>query len=541
MSDPCAQEPVAGMDPAEAPTQGGEWRGSNEAIVPAKAGSDIFFAAVKTTRMPMVVTDPHRPDNPIIFCNEAFSFMTGYSQDEILGYNCRFLQGPETDQAAIDEVRAAIAKREEVAVEVLNYRKNGSTFWNALFVSPVFGDDGELRYFFASQLDISRRREAEEALHEAQRMEAVGKLTGGIAHDFNNLLQVIQGYADILDARIGPDDRSARRAVDAISTSAARAATLTQQLLAFARKQELRDRLMNLNQLIGDFRPILERSVGAGITLKRDLASDLWNCRVDPVQTEMALLNIIANARDATGGAGTVTITTRNAVLPEDASVAKLEPGEYVVATVRDDGPGIDPTVAEKIFEPFYTTKEMGKGAGLGLAMVYGFMRQSGGIAAVRNIEGGGAEFALYFPRASGAVERKPAGPVAPRAGGAERVLMVEDQIEVGELGKTILEDLGYEVVLVDSARAALDTLHGDSDFRLLFTDILMPGGMNGVALAQAVRRDYPHTAVLLTTGFADEAIDAGSRSFELIRKPYRRNELNERIRAVLDKPGART
>jgi len=541
MSDPSAQQPVAGMDPAKAPIQGGEWRGSNEAIVPAKAGSDIFFAAVKTTRMPMVVTDPHRPDNPIIFCNEAFSFMTGYSQDEILGYNCRFLQGPETDQTAIDEVRAAIAKREEVAVEVLNYRKNGSTFWNALFVSPVFGDDGELRYFFASQLDISRRREAEEALHEAQRMEAVGKLTGGIAHDFNNLLQVIQGYADILDARIGPDDRSARRAVDAISTSAARAATLTQQLLAFARKQELRDRLMNLNQLVGDFRPILERSVGAGITLKRDLASDLWNCRVDPVQTEMALLNIIANARDATGGAGTVTITTRNAVLPEDASVAKLEPGEYVVATIRDDGPGIDPTVADKIFEPFYTTKEMGKGAGLGLAMVYGFMRQSGGIATVQNVPGGGAAFSLYFPRASGAVERKPTGPVAPRAGGAERVLMVEDQIEVGELGKTILEDLGYEVVLVDSARAALDTLHGDSDFRLLFTDILMPGGMNGVALAQAVRRDYPHTAVLLTTGFADEAIDAGSRSFELIRKPYRRNELNERIRAVLDKPGART
>ena len=541
MSDPSAQQPVAGIDPAKAPIQGGEWRGSNEAIVPAKAGSDIFFAAVKTTRMPMVVTDPHRPDNPIIFCNEAFSFMTGYSQDEILGYNCRFLQGPETDQTAIDEVRAAIAKREEVAVEVLNYRKNGSTFWNALFVSPVFGDDGELRYFFASQLDISRRREAEEALHEAQRMEAVGKLTGGIAHDFNNLLQVIQGYADILDARIGPDDRSARRAVDAISTSAARAATLTQQLLAFARKQELRDRLMNLNQLVGDFRPILERSVGAGITLKRDLSSDLWNCRVDPVQTEMALLNIIANARDATGGAGTVTITTRNAVLPEDASVAKLEPGEYVVATIRDDGPGIDPTVAEKIFEPFYTTKEMGKGAGLGLAMVYGFMRQSGGIATVHNVPGGGAAFSLYFPRASGAVERKPTGPVAPRAGGAERVLMVEDQIEVGELGKTILEDLGYEVVLVDSARAALDTLHGDSDFRLLFTDILMPGGMNGVALAQAVRRDYPHTAVLLTTGFADEAIDAGSRSFELIRKPYRRNELNERIRAVLDKPGART
>ena len=140
MSDPSAQQPVAGMDPAKAPIQGEEWRGSNEAIVPAKAGSDIFFAAVKTTRMPMVVTDPHQPDNPIIFCNDAFSSLTGYAQDEILGYNCRFLQGPETDRTVIDQIRGAIARREEIAVEVLNYRKNGSTFWNALFVSPVFDD-----------------------------------------------------------------------------------------------------------------------------------------------------------------------------------------------------------------------------------------------------------------------------------------------------------------------------------------------------------------------------------------------------------------
>jgi PAS domain S-box-containing protein len=178
---------------------------------PHDAPHDIFFAAVKTTRMPMIVTDPKRPDNPIIFCNEAFTFMTGYEEHEIVGSNCRFLQGPETDRDIIDQLRAAIAKREEIAVEVLNYRKNGSTFWNALFVSPVFDESGELLYFFGSQLDISRRREAEEALHEAQKMEAVGKLTGGIAHDFNNLLQVILGYVDILEAKIDASDRGARR------------------------------------------------------------------------------------------------------------------------------------------------------------------------------------------------------------------------------------------------------------------------------------------------------------------------------------------
>jgi PAS domain S-box-containing protein len=505
--------------------------------------TDIFFAAVKTTRMPMIVTDPHQPDNPIVFCNEAFSFMTGYSEEEILRSNCRFLQGPETDREVVNQLRQAIAKREEIAVEILNYRKNGSTFWNALFVSPVFSDAGDLLYFFGSQLDISRRREAEEALHEAQKMEAVGKLTGGIAHDFNNLLQVILGYVDIIEARVGENDRPARRAVEAIATAAGRGATLTQQLLAFARKQELRDRLLNFNSLINDFRPIIDKTAGAGVQLRRHLTEELWNVRVDPVQAEMALLNLITNARDATDGTGAITVSTRNVVLPDPKHPnLKLDDGEYAMVSVADDGPGVDPGVIDKIFDPFFTTKEMGKGTGLGLSMVYGFMRQSGGMATVGRSDDGGAVFCLFFPRASGVVERKPSsGHVKPPAEGAERVLMVEDQADVGELGRAMLEDLGYEVTLAGNAREALDVLGRDPHFRLLFTDILMPGGMNGVGLANAVRRDYPHMSVLLTTGFADEAIDEGARSYELIRKPYRRAELNERIRAVLDRPGART
>lgn len=210
--------------------------------------------------------------------------------------------------------------------------------------------------------------------------------------------------------------------------------------------------------------------------------------------------------------------------------------------SVTDDGPGIDQAILDKVFDPFFTTKEMGKGTGLGLAMVYGFARQSGGMAAAANGEGGGATVTLYFPRATGAMERKPAAN-QPRAtsGGVERVLMVEDQADVGELGRAMLTDLGYDVVLAANAREALAVLEGDDDFRLLFTDILMPGGMNGVALANRVKRDHPRLAILLTTGFADEAIDEGAKSYELIRKPYRRGDLNDRIRAVLDKPGART
>jgi CheY-like chemotaxis protein len=290
-----------------------------------------------------------------------------------------------------------------------------------------------------------------------------------------------------------------------------------------------------------DFRPIVDKTVGDGVRIRRAFEPNLWNCRVDPVQAEMALLNILANARDAMDGRGEIIITTRNAVLPEvNVPEQKLNGGQYVVLSIVDTGPGIPANIVDKIFDPFFTTKDIGKGTGLGLAMVYGFMRQSGGLATVVNRAGGGAEFTLYFPRSSGGVERSAVDRNARQAGGAERILMVEDQDEVGELGRVLLEDLGYDVTLVNGGRAALDVLARDSDYRLLFTDILMPG-MNGVALAQAVRRDYPHTQVLLTTGFADEAIDEGSRSFELIRKPYRRAELNERIRAVLDKPGART
>ena len=506
--------------------------------------TDIFFAAVKTTRMPMIVTDPNQPDNPIVFCNDAFSFMTGYSEAEILGTNCRFLQGSETDREVVRQVRAAIERREEIAVEILNYRRNGSTFWNALFISPVYSDDGALLYFFASQLDISRRREAEDALHEAQKMEAVGKLTGGIAHDFNNLLQVILGYVDILETRVDEGDRAGRRAVEAISSAATRGSTLTQQLLAFARKQELRDRLLNFSSLLVDFRPVVERTAGERTTLRYKLEDNLWNCRIDPVQAEMALLNIVSNARDALAGSGTVTITARNARLPDDHEAAgrRLPAGDYVLVSVTDDGPGFDQAVLDKIFDPFFTTKEMGKGAGLGLAMVYGFAKQSGGLAIAGNRDSGGAEVSLFFPRAAGIMERKPTASQPRREnGGAERVLMVEDQPDVADLGRAMLTDLGYDVTVVHGAREALDRLGEDPDYSLLFTDILMPGGMNGVALANRAKREYPRVAILLTTGFADEAIDEGAKSYELIRKPYRRKDLNERIRAVLDKPGART
>ncbi|MET7245905.1 hybrid sensor histidine kinase/response regulator [Methylobacterium sp. EM32] len=507
--------------------------------------SDIFFAAVEMTRMPMIVTDPRQPDNPIIFANQAFRAMTGYAPEELVGRNCRFLQGPETDRETVSEVRRAIAERKEIATEILNYRKNGSTFWNALFISPVYDPSGELVYFFGSQLDVSRRRDAEEALRQAQKMEALGQLTGGIAHDFNNLLQVVVGYVDILQSGLedpAADPRRMTRAVDNIRSAAERATTLTHQLLAFARKQRLDGRAVNLNNLVEGMRDLAVRTLGDGIAIEAELPEGLWNARLDPTQTEVALLNILINARDAMPDGGTVTLRTENHVFSADELPSGLaQPGRYVSVAVTDTGNGMPPEILARVMEPFFTTKEEGRGTGLGLAMVYGFAKQSGGTVVIESRSGHGTTVRLYFPM--GDSEERPApgpGQRADQRSGTETILVVDDRRDVAELARAILRDFGYTTLLATDGRQALDLLDGGDKVDLLFSDLIMPGGMNGVMLAREARRRQPRLKVLLTTGYAEaslERTDAGGSEFEIINKPYRRMELARRVRAVLDGP----
>ena len=508
--------------------------------------NDIFFAAVETTRMPMIVTDPRQPDNPIIFANRAFLAMTGYTPDELVGRNCRLLQGPETDQETLAQVREAVRERREFATEILNYRKNGSTFWNALFVSPVYNRAGELVYFFGSQLDVSRRRDAEDALGQAQKMEALGQLTGGIAHDFNNLLQVIVGYVDILAAGLAkPDADRARlgRATENIRQAAERATTLTQQLLAFARKQRLDGRAVNLNTLIEGMDEMAGRSLGETVQVALDLDPELWNCRVDPTQAEVALLNILINARDAMPEGGVVRIATENRAIGEGGDVAPgaLRPGRYVTVSVTDSGTGIPANVLARVMDPFFTTKEEGKGTGLGLSMVYGFAKQSGGAAQIESQVGRGTTVRLSFPATDGVAGVKPKVPtrVVDRPG-TETVLIVDDREDVAELARTILRDFGYTTLVASNGREALEILDGGESIDLLFTDLIMPGGMNGVVLAREARRRQPRLKVLLTTGYAEaslERTDVGGSEFDLLNKPYRRTDLVRRVRAVLDGP----
>jgi PAS domain S-box-containing protein len=505
--------------------------------------NSIFFAAVKTTRMPMIVTDPNQPDNPIVFANPAFLNMTGYSWHELVGKNCRILQGPDTDRDTVAEIRRAIEQRQETSVELLNYKKNGAAFWNALFVSPVFDADGKLIYFFASQLDVTRRRDAEEGLRQAQKMEAVGQLTGGVAHDFNNLLTVIQGFSDVLRNQIDSegdfDRKKAARSINAVMQAAERGATLTQQLLAFSRRQKLQGRVVNLV----DLEPLIERTAGGIIDVQIVRQETTCNARIDPTQAELAIINILLNARDAMPDGGKIVIEVKNrSVDAGDKGFGELAPGNYVAVTIRDEGTGMSPEVLSRVTEPFFTTKDQGKGTGLGLSMVYGFMKQSGGSLRIQSEEGSGTTIGLLFPcenAKADAVGASSSRSLADKRG-SETVLIVEDQVDVGDYAETVLAEFGYTVLRAENASEALALLDGSGHIDLLFSDLIMPGGMNGVMLAREVKRRRPRMAVLLTTGYAEssiERVDARGAEFELIQKPYKRSELATKVRQVIEGP----
>lgn len=510
--------------------------------------SDIFFSAVETTRMPMIITDPHQPDNPIIFANRAFVEMTGYEREELEGRNCRFLQGPDTDQSSISEVREGIRESREVATEILNYRKDGSTFWNALFVSPVYDDEGKLVYFFGSQLDVSRRRDAEDSLRQAQKMEALGQLTGGIAHDFNNLLQVMSGYLELIantsEAELRPDS-FVRKAANQAQSAATKAGVLTQQLLAFSRRQKLEGRTVNLNGLVSSMVELATQRLGAEVELETHLAPALWNCKIDPTQAEVAILNLLINARDALAGRDKklVVLKTENIRVESDgvSPYDQLPQGRFVSVSVTDSGIGMSPEIVRRVMDPFFTTKEEGQGTGLGLSMVYGFVKQSGGTVRISSEVNIGTTVSLFFPSTDEQpIKESTRSNMAMDRGGSERVLIVEDREDVAELAEMLLQDGGYHTRVATDGRTALKFLDEGETFDLLFTDLIMPGGMNGVVLAREFKRRLPKVKVLLTTGYAESSLertDAGGSEFEVLNKPFTRQQLLRKVRLVMEGP----
>ena len=393
-------------------------------------------------------------------------------------------------------------------------------------------EDGEPTELFGVILDATDRKSLEEQLAQARKMEAVGQLTGGVAHDFNNLLTVVLGNIDMLATRPEEDARRMRR-IEAVRAAAERGRDLTGQLLAFSRRQHLTPVTLDVNTLIRHFAPLMRQAVGEAVTLDLDLAETPLATHVDATQLETALLNLAVNARDAMPEGGSLTIATRG----EDGPT----PLGYVAVEVRDTGVGMDETVRKRVFEPFFTTKDVGKGSGLGLSQVYGFVSQSNGEVRLESAPGQGSAFHLLLPASSAEAEapRRPAvgGKLV---GGTEKILLVEDDATVLALTLDVLGGLGYQVATATNAAEALAILQSDRELDLLFTDVIMPGGVSGLSLARTARELRPGLRVLLTSGFIGENRVIEGREFPLLDKPYETAVLASTLRKLLDRPERR-
>ncbi|WP_217431022.1 PAS domain-containing protein [Sphingomonas bacterium] len=842
-------------------------------LIGLDVGTDPFVAAVRATRMPMVISNPRLPDNPIVFANGAFCRLSGYPRDEILGRNCRFLQGPGTDRAMVAHIGAAIRRVEPVEIDLLNYRKDGEPFWNRLLMAPVFDTDGVLAYFFASQVDVTIERErlaglesdnaalmaeltdrlrhqeerehelaftlkaggfgtwsleprtrtltasdtckglfgqpveapfsfsqwiaavhpddrrhavddaagsvaagsdfttryrihrpdgemrwisshgqpfftadrkllriagvsvditgrqreeqfrmalvelsdavrdgtnpaeisfaaaevigrtmgvdragyglvdraaetitierdwnapgvrtlagtlhfrdygsyiddlkrggtaivsdarvdprtadtapvleainarsfinmpvtehggfvallylnhgaprvwrreelaflreaadrtriaverrraeqdlaelaasleqqvverttslqvAEEALRQSQKMEAVGQLTGGVAHDFNNLLTVIRSATDLLK-RPGLSEERRARYVDAISDTADRAAKLTGQLLAFARRQALKPETVDVAASLRTISDMLGTLTGSRIAIEMALPDEPCFIEVDPSQFDTALVNMVVNARDAMDGEGRIAIAVRAARTIPALRAHPAENGDFIAVSIADTGSGIAADQIDRIFEPFYTTKGVGQGTGLGLSQVFGFAKQSGGDIAVDSATGKGTVFTMFLPRTDAPVPAPTggdAGSQRPADGHGTRVLVVEDNADVGSFTTNTLQELGYETTLAANADEALAELsHGGGErFDIVFSDVVMPG-MNGIQLGEAIRAAYPGLPVVLTSGYSSVLAQNGTHGFELLHKPYSVEQLSRVLRSFARRP----
>ncbi|MAK54487.1 MAG: hypothetical protein CML17_01320 [Pusillimonas sp.] len=400
--------------------------------------------------------------------------------------------------------------------------------------------NGKATRMLGSMMDITEQRELTHLLAQAQKMDAIGHLTGGVAHDFNNLLTVILGNTELIHELVENNEELSGLAAMTVS-AAKRGAELTQRLLAFARRQALEPKLLNLNQLVSEMESLFRRTLSETIDLRFILTDELWACEADPHQLESALLNLIINARDAMPQGGRLTVETDNVSLEEKSRAAAfdLPTGKYVVLSVSDTGHGISADVLNQVFEPFFTTKPPGKGTGLGLSMVYGFLKQSGGQAKIYSEPGEGTTVKLYFPRSQ--TRETPRvfeqhHTVAPR--GTETILVVEDDELVRTHVVSLLTGLGYRVIETTNGPDALIKLQQHPETALLFTDIIMPGGLNGRQLADTALARYPRLRVLYTSGYTENAIVHHGRldpGIALLGKPYTRQALAHKLRAVLE------
>jgi len=529
-------------------------------------------------------------DGQMVGEQPGWSMLTGQTQDQYQGFGWANAVHPDDSEATVIAWNKAVADRSMFVHEHRVRRHDGAWRTFSIRALPVLDGQGEIMEWVGVHTDITHQRAAEASLREqtealarqvrhreraeeqlrqlnetlearvideiaerraaeaklaqAQKMETIGKLTGGVAHDFNNLLQVVSGNLQLLMRDIAGNDRAEQRVTNAMA-GVSRGSKLASQLLAFGRRQALEPKVTNPARLVRDMDDMLRRAIGEGIEIETIVGGGQWNSFIDPGQIENALLNLAINARDAMNGEGKLTIEIGNAYLDSDYALTHddVTPGQYVMLAVTDTGAGMTPDIIDKVFEPFFSTKAEGKGSGLGLSMVYGFVKQSGGHVKIYSEVGEGTTVRLYLPRAmeNEAVASTPdTGPVV---GGSETILVVEDDEAVRDTVVEMLTELGYRVLKAPDAGAALHVVESGVPIDILFTDVVMPGTLKSPELARRARERLPDIAVLFTSGYTENSIVHGGKldaGVDLLSKPYSREALARRLRHVLANRGQR-
>lgn len=521
-----------------------EQKGLREKNQVAEEQLRLQASALAAAANGILITDPSQPDNPIIYVNPAFEAITQYTAEEAIGRNCRFLQGKKTDPAVALQVREAVHAGQACKVELLNYRKDGTPFWNELSVSPVRDADGRLTNFIGIQSDITERKQLEAQFWQAQKMEAVGRLAGGVAHDFNNLLTIICGYGEILKGRLKPED-SLRPMIDQIALAGEKATMLTRQLLTFSHQHAHEVQQLDLNAIIGESEKLLARLIGEDIKIETRLAATLPSLLADPGNMNQILMNLAINARDAMPYGGCIFIETASVVRGAAAidNSGRDRGGEWIVLTVTDTGCGMDEPTRLRIFEPFFTTKGVGKGTGIGLSTVHGIVTKNGGYIEVDSELGRGTTFRIYLRATSPGAHSIATQPKKTiRTGDGEIILLVEDEAAVRHLASQLLARCGYHVIDASSGPEALELAASHKEaIHLLLTDVVMPV-MSGNVLADRMKAIHPETAILFMSGYTGEAITQ-HRVNEVgkffLQKPFTPESLASKVRDVLDASAA--
>ena len=472
-------------------------------------------------------------DGRVTSWNVGAERIKGYSADQIIGKHFSAFYSEEDRKAGVPDKVLETARTEgRYSGEGWRVRKDGSRFWASVVVDAIRDDDGEIVGFAKVTRDMTEKREAEaqiqesrEQLFRSQKMEALGQLTGGLAHDFNNLLTAILGASDLALRNLEKPEKL-KKMLDGIRSSAQRGASLTKQLLAFARAQPLEMRQIDLRSFLSDATTLVRPSLRSNIEVTLELSDQLWSVETDAGALELALLNLTFNARDAMPEGGKLRISATNQLLEGKPEGLR---GEHVALRVADTGTGMSRETMDRAFEPFFTTKSFGEGTGLGLSQVFGFAKQLGGAVTIESELGKGSVITLYLPasRSAQSAEVKVNGTHA-----LGRVLIVEDDELVADLAAGMLGELGFETMIAHSAKEALEWLiHGEKP-KVVFTDIVMPGGISGIELAEKVRNRFPELPILLTTGYSEEV--GGSHGFPVLHKPYELNSLAAALGGVL-------